>query len=285
MEEEDLLNPQAPEAQAPAPEPEQLQAQAGGDAGNDAPAAQIPGWQKRVKEHYADREFANDDELNAAAEEMIDELSNYQKAGKEANAKLIEVFEAEPEVAAFMADVMKGASIPVALARNFDLENITPAEGEPDYGEWEAAAQERRKAAEGRAKLQEELTSNKVESSKAFEAFEKEKGLSESEADDFLDKIEAYLGDIYKGRVTKEFLDAMYKATDYESALSKARTEAELKARNSKVEAEKKNYAKPKGDGLPQVQSTGGQIDKPAKKKPRFLQALDEIEEREKSRV
>lgn len=247
--------------------------------------AQAPGWQTRVKDYYKDREFADDSELSTAAEEMIDELMDYQRAGKEANAKLIEVFQSEPEVAAFMADVMKGASIPVALARNFDLDSITPTEGEPDYGEWEAAASERRKSAEGKAKYQEELTANKVESSKAFAAFEQEKGMTESEADAFIDTVERFLGDLYKGRVTKEFLEAMYKATDYDSALTKARDEAALNAKNEKVNLEKKKYSKPKGDGLPEVQNTGGMAETPKQPKPRFLQALDEIEARQKNRV
>lgn len=256
----------------------------GGGMEPEDQAPKAPGWHNQVREYFSDKELS-DEEIDESAESMISELMDYQRTGREANAKLIEIFEAEPEIASFMSDLMKGASIPVAIARNFDLDGISPQEGEPDYGEWEAAAQSRRNKAKESIKYQEELTANKVESSKAFSDFEEEKGMSEEEADAFIDKVEGFLADIYRGRVSKEFLDAMYKATDYETALTNTRKEAELKGKNANVELQKKNYSKPKGDGLPEVKATGGATDTPKKVKPRFMQSLDEIEEREKRRV
>ena len=288
MELDEQLNKTQPQAEIP-----EVGAQAGDLAGQpegagdiaqtgEAPAA--PGWQGKVREYFSDKDLS-DEEIDASAEAMINELMDYQKTGQEANAKLIEIFEAEPEIASFMSDLMKGATVPVALARNFDLDGITPQEGEPDYGEWASAAEERKAKAQSNSKYQEELTANKVESSKAFTDFEKEKGMSQEEADAFIDKVEGFLADIYKGRVTKDFLDAMYKATDYESALTNARKESELKGKNASVDLQKKNYSKPKGDGLPEVKGTGGATDTPKQVKPRFMQSLDEIEERDKRRV
>jgi hypothetical protein len=250
------------------------------------PEENIPGWKKRVKEYYKDREFESDEDISAAAEEMIDDLLDYKTKGQEANAKLVEIFESEPAIAEFMADVMKGASPEVAIARNFDLDALTPMEGEPDYAAWEEARNNRKKRLEEQRKFEEELTANQVESSKAFEDFVNEHDLSEEEADGLLDEIDALLKDIYRGYVSKDFLNMMHKVTGYEEKLAKAREEGKLNAKNEAVKLEKKNYdKKQKGDGLPKVGNTGSPKDKPKRNLTRFERTLAQIEEKEKRRI
>jgi hypothetical protein len=244
-----------------------------------------PGWHKRVKDYYKDREFKSDDDLSSAAEEMIDELMDYRNKGQEANAKLIEVFDSEPAIADFIAEVMKGAPVEVALARNFDLESLKPMEGEPDYAVWEEAKNDRIKRLDDQRKFEQELTTNQVESSKAFKSFIEENGLSEEEADGLLDEIDNVLKDIYRGYVSKDFLSMMQKATGYDEKIAKAREEAKLKAKNDAVKLEKKKYEKRKGDGLPKVSSTGAPKDQPKPAKPAWLQRLDEMEKRQQQRI
>lgn len=248
-------------------------------------APEMPGWQRKVKDYYSDREFEGDEDLSAAAEEMIDDLMDYKTKGQEANAKLVEVFEAEPAIAEFITDVMEGAAPEVAIARNFDIESLTPMEDEPDYGKWEEAKNQRKQRMEESRKFQEELTANQVESSKAFDAFVEENGLSEEEADGLLDEIDGLLKDIYRGFVSKDFLSMMHKATGYEDKLAKAREEAKLNAKNEEVKLAKKKYDKPKGDGLPKVNSSGAPTDKPKRTPSRFEQTLKKIEEKEQRRI
>lgn len=256
-----------------------------GAASEEVAAPELPGWQKRVKDYYKDREFESDDDLSAAAEEMMDDLLDKTTKGQEANAKLIEVFDSEPSIAEFMSDVMNGAPVEVAIAKNFDIENMAPMEDEPDYAAWEDAKNQRKQRFEEQRKFEEELTTNQVESSKAFDAFVEENGLSEDEADGLLDEIDGLLKDIYRGYVSKDFLNMMHKATGYDQKLAKAKKEAELNAKNQGVKLEKKKYDKPKGDGLPKVSGSGATKDKPQRPKTRFERSLQQIEEKEKRRV
>lgn len=242
-------------------------------------------WKQRVREYFPDREFEGEEDMSAAAEEMIDNLYDEHNKGREASEKLAAIFESEPSVADFIADLLNGASLPAALAKNIDIDEITPMEDDPDYAEWEEAKKERMKKLENEKKFQEELTANKVESSKNFDQFTKDHELSEEEADAFINKIDQYLDDIYRGKVTKEFLDAMYTATGHDEEVAKARQEGELSARNEQVEEKRKEYEKPVGDGIPEVSSTSGPEEKPQKKKPRFIRALDEIEDRQRRRI
>ena len=163
-------------------------------------------WQERVKSSYADREFGGDEDYDAAADELIADLSGKVETINKANAKLKSVLVDSPETAQFLAMLIEGASVPEALARCFDMDSITPQEGDPDYEKWNGAIAERKKKHEADEKFNEELTTNKVESSKAFDAFVKEKGMSEDEADSFLDQIDEVLSSVYRGKVTADFL-------------------------------------------------------------------------------
>ena len=96
-------------------------------------------WQERVKSSFPDREFAGDEDYDAAAEELIADLSGKTETINKANAKLREVLLSSPETAEFLAMLIEGASVPEALARCFDMDSITPQEGEPDYEKWNSA--------------------------------------------------------------------------------------------------------------------------------------------------
>lgn len=249
-------------------------------------AAPESGWRKKVKDYYKDREFTSDGDIDTAAEELIDELMGDKEKSREANKRLIEVFQTYEPVAEFIADLMDDVPFPVALARHFDPEEFTPGEEDPDRAAWKEAADKRRSQKEERANFEKELTANKVESSKAFADFQSEMGMTDEESDAFIDKVDDFLKDLYRGKISKDFLSAMYKATDYDNALKSAREQAALSARNEKIELEKKNYTKPKGDGLPDVKTSGTQTETPPQPpKPRFLQSLDEIEKRQQTRI
>lgn len=242
-------------------------------------------WKDRIKSHYPDREFADDDAYGNAAGDLIDKLKDEngnltkeQERIAGGNKKLLEIMQEVPGVADFLADLFSGASLPVALSRNFDMEEFTPQEGEPDYEEWDKARNERQSKKEERAKLDEELTANKVESSKAFEAYQAEKGLSDEEMDAFVEKIDTFLGDIYKGKVTRDFLDAVYKATSYESDLEATRNAALVEGKNTAIEAKKTQL--PKGDGLPKLGTTGEMPEKPVKEPDIFDRVVKNSESR-----
>lgn len=242
-------------------------------------------WRDKVKGHFEGKEFEDDDSLGAAASELIEQLKGensqlgeYKSKNDEANRKLIEILESEPSVADFLADIIKGASLPQALARNFDMEDFTPQDGEPDYDAWDQARNERSAKLAERKKTDEELTANKVESSKAFDQFRESKGLSEEELDTFVDKIDSFLGDIYKGKVTGEFLEAIFKATAFDTEVEAARNAGLVEGKNMAIEPKK--VQAPKGDGLPRVTATGEMPEKPVKEATIF----DRVSEKNKQR-
>lgn len=254
------------------------------DQSNDQ-KKQITDWREKVKNYYKDREFNSDDDLNVATSELLDDLIDYKTKGQEASEKLVSIFESEPAVADFMADLLNGASLPVALARNIDIDSIKPFEGDPDYAEWEKSKNERLEKIKKQKAFDDELAKNKAESVKIFNKFKEEKGLDDKQTEEFLSKVDTILADVYRGKVTSDFLNMMYKATGYEADIEKARKEGELKAKNEKIELQSKQYKNKKDDGLPEINSVSQPTEKPTVKKPRFLEALEKIEERQRNRI
>lgn len=235
-------------------------------------------WRDKIKAYQPDREYADDDSYGEAASEMIEDLTSKSQVSSEANRKLVELLEAEPAVADFLADILKGASLPVALARNFDMNDLTPQEGEPDFDEWEKSRQDRIGQHENRRKTEEELTANKVESSKAFDAFKAARNWSEEQLDEFIDKVDAILGDIYKGKVTVEFLESIEVAMNHTAELEATKQAALTEGKNMAIEP-KKNM-KPKGDGLPKLGSVGDMPETEVKAPTIFDRAAERSKQR-----
>lgn len=236
-------------------------------------------WQERVKSSFPDREFAGDEDYDSAAEELIADLSGKTETINKANAKLREVLLSSPETAEFLAMLIEGASVPEALARCFDMDSITPQEGEPDYEKWNSAVGERKKKLEADESFSQELTANKVDSSKVFDQFVAEHGMSEAEADAFLGQIEDVLSMVYRGKVTMDFLNAMYQGVNYEETLAKERNAAKVAGKNEAVELKKESI--PKGDGLPKIGSSGD-MKEAQKKVPAGGEFFSKLEEKYK---
>lgn len=248
-----------------------------------------PTWRDNIKGRFPDREFADDEAYGSAADELIQSLSteNADYKGRdnkvtEANKKLVEIMEADTRIADFLADIMKGASPEIAIARNFDLEAMTPQEGEPDYEAWKTELDARKSRKEEAGKLEEEVIANKIESSKVYDDFILAKGLTPEQDDAFIDKIEAFLVDINRGKVTTDFLEAMYKATNYESDINSVKQEAEASRKAAIIEGknsaiEEKKVIRPKGDGLPNIGSSSEPEPKPEPVKNPTLAYLDRL--------
>ena len=162
---------------------------------------------ERLKKSYPDREFANDDEVNAALMEHLDGLEGYKSSTSGLHSKLAEVLDAVPELAGIIRDVSKGASFAEALSRNVDLEDITPIEGDPDYEAWNKNL-ETRKA--GKQSMQENLEMSAAE----MRAFAEENGMAAEDATKFLGAVDALIGEVVSGKIKLMYHNCGIKSAD-----------------------------------------------------------------------
>jgi hypothetical protein len=209
----------------------------------------------------------------------LDELESYHDKSKEANSKLIEVFESNPTVAEILRDVIEGADLRVAIARHFSKDDLIPQEGDPDFKAWQESAEKRKKDIEGREKQAEVLVENTKKSTETVKVFADKHKFTQEETTEFLGIIDKAMDDLYSGKVTEDFLEKMLNAFNYKKDVEEATQLGEIKGKNAKIETKKKDGEK-SGDGVPKLKTKAAiEVEK-----PKVLRTLDEIVDKEQKK-
>ena len=209
-------------------------------------------FRNRIKSANPDQDFTDDETYFQKASEELDNLTEYRNQNMEANKMLMDIFDAEPEVPEVLKDMAQGASFREALARHYSPEELTSQEGDPDHEGWKknsSVREQKRAEKETNAKRKAENTEI---STKSIQEFAKETNLDEGQATEFLNKVGEALDEVYDGKISKSFLQSMYRALNYEKDLETAKSTGQIAGRNEKIETKKQT--KPAGDGLPVLQ-------------------------------
>jgi len=211
-------------------------------------------------------ELGEGEDLYEKAYANVSSSKSYREKNESLNQRLLEVFEANDDVASFMREVLNDVPVNVAIARNFDTGEMEAQEGDPDYEEWGKASSERKQKLLDKKAYLKEVKENSELTRKEVTAFAKENNLSEEEANSFLGDVDVLIGDAIKGKVTKDTLGRFLKGTKYEKDLSHATEVAEVAGRNAKIEVMKKKKAEKKGDGIPNLTGQNKVKEPPPKK-------------------
>lgn len=234
---------------------------------------------KRFKEKFPDKKYEeNEDELWKDAHEEYSALNEYKNKNTEVNKRLMEILQSHPEIMHFIKDVDKGAPINVALARNFDLENIDPVDGDEDMEAWKKAKEERASKLAAKDEYIKNFDANTAASGKTLKKFIEANNLSEEQAESFLSKVEAIFSDAMDGKLEESTLTALYTAENHDQIVSDEKKKATIQAKNEKIKAEIEKENAKKGDGLPAITGGGGALESPKEKqKPNdgFSNAID----------
>lgn len=219
--------------------------------------------QKKLQEKHKDRKFEKDSDYFDVLDEELLGHEKYYEENTKSNEKIIDLFESNPELGDILRDMDKGATFIEALARNVDLDSITPFEDDPDYDGWEKAKTERMSKLKERKDFQKKYDENLKVSVKVFQDYGKERGWDAAKAKDFTGKIDAVMGELSNGVISKAFLDMMHKGLNYDQDIKDAEETAVIKGRNETIEV-KRNETEKTGDGLPKVAATGeSEVDAP----------------------
>ena len=91
---------------------------------------------KTLKNKYADKEFADDDEVYGTAMEGYDKDHESLKRIYSENEQLVDRLQEDPRVGAFISDILSGKTLPQALAGKYTIEELTMQEGDEGYDEY-----------------------------------------------------------------------------------------------------------------------------------------------------
>jgi hypothetical protein len=232
-------------------------------------------FRSRIKKNHPDLKDEDEEGFYEKANEELDDLEAYRNNNQEANKALMEIFDAEPEIAEVLKDMVKGASLREALSRHFSPDELTPKEGDPDEEGWKKNSEARNSKRAEREKYEKEKGENDEFSMKSIQEFAKENNLSNEDASGFLNQVGEALDEIYKGKISKSFLNSMFKALNHEKDVKTAETVGEIKGKNEKIDIKKESEKKPKGDGLPVMKGGEKESTAPGPKKNWVTDLID----------
>jgi len=246
-----------------------------------------PDYRKTFRERFGEGIEGWDSEDNdmfyQEANKQFDELNEYKKKNQEINDRMIKSLNAVPELAGAVRDVMQGASLEEALARNIDIDSIIPVEGDPDREKWDKGLKDREARQKESEAYQAEIAKNQEASVQEMIAFAQEQNLDDKAAEAFFNEIDDMVSNLTKQKVTKEILSNFYRAMNADNEIAEATEKVKVDTLNQKIEAVKeKDNNKKTGDGLPKVDASNLEQDSGPKIKNAWLDAIDEQEEKRK---
>ena len=204
-----------------------------------------------MAERYPDRSFDDDEALLGQISEDYDDYDNQLNGYKEREGAFANMFTSDPRSARLMMEWKNGGDPAVELVRIYG-EDILDAIDDPD--KQEEIRQANQEFAEKVAKEQEyqqEYDSNLQESLQMLQQLQQEQGLSDEEIDQAMEAILQIAKDAMLGKFSRETVDMVMKALNFDSAVETAGYEGEVRGKNAKiVEQLRKAH---QGDGTPQL--------------------------------
>lgn len=210
---------------------------------------------ENLRAQYPDVE--DEDELYGKAMEGYDADHERLKKTDADNAEVFAKLSEDPQIGGFVADLISGDPIQVALAKNFDDDELSLREGDEGWDSY-LAAREQRKADRKAMADRDELIRKNGETSRAnLEKYIKDNGLAE---DDAVKTVTDFFEALKDGEISEEVIAMILKGSNHDKDVAEAAEAARIAGRNEKIEEEK---YKPKGDGLPKSNAAPSNSDRP----------------------
>lgn len=221
-----------------------------------------------VEKYFPGSDMSSQESIDASVLNLLQNLDRVQ-------TKLMVAVENDPAFGAALSETMQGGKFRVAAARAYGPDAFQAVEGDPDYDEMTQGYQEGYTKLQEKQKYAKTIAKNQEMSMKEIEAWMNEKGYGEEEIKARLAKFDEIRRDFLDDKLTKNHLNLIDKAMDYDKDVANAEEAGAVRERNSKI-VEKRERSKTASDGLPQLTSAG-QKPKPARPVS-LLQQLSEEE-------
>lgn len=218
---------------------------------------------------FPDKTYENEEEYEEDLANTLEQTEKELQAYKDADARLEDILDLNPELALVIADMHKGMPFMTALAHNVDLEEIMPIEGEPDYEEF-AKNKEERKAKKAADKEREDLLrTNAEKSAEEILDYLDKKGWTEEQKGNFNKWFNDLVARLSENRLGKDEMDIFVKGYEYDEAVARAEENGKVAGRNEKIETKRK--VQENVDELPE----GGTTSKASYTAPKQRQIID----------
>jgi hypothetical protein len=195
------------------------------------------------------------EDFQAQSVNYVKSLEEYRDNNRKINAHLDKLIRSDPSYAEFTRQLIAGVPVEVALARNFDIENLKPVPGEENYEAYKQAVQDREARITEQQNFVSKLQSNRDASVAIMTDFAKEVKYSEDEGRVFFRELGDMLTNIEQGIIPKDLLQLIHLGRRYEKDIAKTAEQIRIEERNKKIKVMKdKNTVEAEP---PSLQQTG----------------------------
>jgi hypothetical protein len=232
-----------------------------------------------MKGYYGADTEITDDNYDSLVGGMAGEATVMkEKIGKydAANKNIMAFMEDNPAMSGVLADVSSGAKFEQVLPKYVDIEALVDSKG-GDETSWEENNKARMSNYEKIQAHKKKMEENEMKSIETVKAFVAEKKMEGENATEFGNKLVALIDAANSGDLTRELLDAVYYALNYESDIAMAVETGKVSAGNAKIEEKMKSEADLKGDGTPDLESTNEAVETKAGSGDEIADSLEKI--------
>lgn len=231
----------------------------------------------RIRKKHADKQYEDDEayfgQINDDYDEYDKQLGDLTAANedyKKREAAFSDLFTKDPRSANYLRRWRDGEDPAIALVREYG-DDVVAIINDPDRQEEVAAANKEFAARVAKEKELEDQYNNNLKESLAMLDALKSEGMDDDKIDDIMKEYIKLSTDALRGIFTREGVDMIMKAKNYDADVANANEEGIVRGRNEKIE---EKLAKSKmGDGHSPL---GGEAGRQADKAPRRpLGALD----------
>lgn len=206
-------------------------------------------------------EFADDNQMYDMAEKEYAQMEEQLKMYQLDNEMIMEALDREPGIAKMIQDIGAGAPARVAIARVFDIEDLTPQEGDEDFEQWEQSRSAYQETKSKRKQWEQSINEAQEFTKAEAAAFAEENGMSKADAAEFFGQVGEFLQDIYAGRISRKAIGMLKKAMDADKLVEEARAQGEIAGKNAKIKTEM--VSKGEGDQTPIIASNDERAPEP----------------------
>lgn len=212
---------------------------------------------ERLRKKYPEKKFEDDEEIYGQISDDYDQYEQELEGYKGREKTLSDMFAADPRSAQFLTDMHKGNDPVLGLVKNFGVE-IKDVLDDPAMQEKIAEANKEYVERVAKSKqLDEEYAANMDATLETLRQFQAERGMSDEQIDEVVDKLIGIVTDGVMGKFSPETLDMIVKAINHDSDVALAGEEGEIAGRNAKITENLRKSQK--GDGTAPLGGKNGQ--------------------------
>lgn len=209
----------------------------------------------RVSKSFPDRVFDNDDLFFDSLLEYEDDLRKRYEYLCQDQLKLADIFMSNPRMAEFIGDVLGGDDPLAASVRHFGTDILACVGDESRLIELQRENDEFMHRVRAGELLQREMEENWQHSARAIARFKAQKGMSDTEFEEFLDRVYHVCEHVFMHNFTTEILELLFKGINYDLDLDNTERAAEIRGRNERILNERSKH---EGSPLPMLGSNSG---------------------------